>query len=431
MLPRMLGRARFGGVVVGLWFGLSAACSSSDFSGPAAEQDAGSVDSAATSDAGLDTGTTASDGGAVDAGCPALGASPDTVYVDGRAAAGGNGTATCPAKTIREGLSIIAGLASARRTLKVAGGTSTAPLVYEETAALVVKAQTTVDGDGVERVEVKGGGACAVAAQGCVFNLEGGASVQGLTIRPGARVGLALTPGILTGATAKNLLVTGATSLTNHAVLLKGAGGVELGPGFRAVGNEGAGVYVEEIFSLKVAAGGSNPNQFNENAGGIVMMRGTLNFDSGEVSKNRAAGVSLVSTPKHSVSNLVARDNGGPGIFLEAGAGLVLRNSTIVKNRVGIVAKFGALVDIDLGNSLGAGNNVLAGAEKNNKAAICFPTARNVKVNALGNKWSSCPPPAATLGGATCETLGAYQDIYYAPSVETAPPIDTSGCTPG
>lgn len=414
-------------LVVALSLVLTAACSSSNFD-VVDSVDSGGTDSASV-DSGADLGVPGGDTGA-DAGppsCGVLGTNPDTVYVDARFTGESNGTAACPAKSIREGLGILAGLTSGKRTLRIAGGTASAPIAYEETAALVVKNGTAVVGDGVERVTVRGGGACGTSQ--CVFVLEGGTSIEGMTIEPGARIGLAMIPGVLTGVAAKNVLVTRATGATNHAVYVKGQGAVELGPSFRATKNEGAGVMAEDIFSVHVLPS----SQFNNNGGGIVMIKGQLNFDGGEVNSNAAAGITLTSTPKHSITGLTARDNGGPGIFVDVGAGLKLRGSTLVKNRLGLLVKFGVTLDIDLGTTLDNGKNVFGtSAEKNNRAAICFATVRSTKLPGVGNKWSACP--IVTTPSSGCDALSSYSEIYYAaPSAGPDPgaPIDWGTCEPG
>jgi len=412
-------------------FSASAACSSGDFS-VAEEVDSGGIDTGSDLDSGsnLDSGSTSD--GSTDTGCAPLGANPDTIYVDARASGGAIGSAACPVRSIREALSIVASLPSAKRTVKVAGGTGGEPVVYNETSALVVKAQTSIVGDGPERVTVTGGGPAGPAQ--AVFVLEGKTSLEGITVIAGDKVGIAMMPAAFTVATVRSTTVTKAKGTTNVAVLVTGAGAAELGPAFRAEKNQTAGVWVEDIFALHVIATGSVPNAFNENGAGIVVQKGTLNFDGGEVNKNVGVGITLNATPKHNITGLVARDNGGAGITIENGAGLKLRNSTLLTNRFGLVVKFGLVADLDLGAADG-GKNVFGGSlERNYRAAICFQQAKNVKIPATGNKFSSCPPLATVLtDGVSCDAPpSAYADVLFYPfGTDPGPPLDTTGCTVG
>lgn len=399
---------------------LASACSGSNFEVPATD-DGGTSDSA-TSDSVV----------AGDACAPP--ADPDTIYVDARATTPGTGTAACPLKTVREGLAAIAALPSGKRTLKIAGGTAAAPLVYDESTQLVVKGQTSVVGDGPERVTITGGGACGSFS--CVMVLEGGASLEGVTVDAKIGNGLSLTPAAFTNVTVKNTVVTNAKGTMTAGARINGAGVVELGPAFRALKNEWQGVLVENVFSLRVVSGGSTPNAFNENTGGIGVIKGMLDFGGGEVAKNSEYGLYLASTPRHSVQNLDAHDNAVAAISLEPGAGLKLRNSKVVKNRVGLFVRFGLTVDIDLGTSVDAGKNVLGGADdKNERAAICFQQSRETRINAQANKWSACPPTVAPIPpGGGCDSLSSYQDVYYtAATTGTDPgaPIEFGSCSVG
>lgn len=406
---------------------LLSACSSSNFDVPV-------TDDGGTSEIGTsEIGTTDSATDDVGADTCALSANPDTIYVDARASGGGTGAATCPVKSVREGLAIIAALPSGKRTLKIAGGSASAPLVYDESSQLVVKSQTSIVGDGAERVVLTGGGPCGLDK--CVMLLEGGSSLEGVTVDAKIGNGLLLTPVAFTSVTVKNTTVTHSTGPMTAGLYVKGQGAVELGPGIRAVKNEGAGVGVEDIFSLRVMAADAAPNQFDDNSVGIVMSKGVLEFGGGSAQRNGKEGLYLAATPKHTVRNLVARENKGAGILLEPGAGLKLRGSTLVKNRVGVTVRFGLVADIDFGTAGDPGKNVFGGAgDKNDKAGICFAQSKSVRVNTQGDQWSACPPVVTGVSDSSgCESLPGYADIYFTAATSADPaPVDLgSSCTVG
>ncbi|MBI2388782.1 MAG: DUF1565 domain-containing protein [Deltaproteobacteria bacterium] len=415
-------------------------CSSSEFSlaGVDAEADTGQTTDAAGDSVPIgDSAPTVDEGvpgesGTVDANapCSVLAPAATVIYVDARNAREPVGTADCPFKSIREALSYVAGQPSAKRTIKVAGGTATAPLVYNETAGLVVKAATSIVGDGAERVTVTGGGACLTAQ--CVFLMEGGSTIEGVTINGGARIGLAMIPVAFSAVTARRMVVTDSKGTGLSGVVVNGKGTVDLGPEFRSTRHTVAGLYVDEIFSVRVIAGGTIPNAFNENGGGIVLSRGFLNFEAGEVRGNAANGIAILSNVKSTISNLVAKDNGAAGVLVEGSASLKMRSSMLVKNRVGLVFRYGTN-ELDLGTATDFGKNIFGGpSASNNKAAICLPHARTEKSPAVGNKWLVCGPTFLPLATETCETLSGYQDIRYAPSVDGAGiPFDATGCDVG
>lgn len=360
-----------------------------------------------------------------DAPCSPLG-SPLTIFVDARATRASVGSAECPARTIAEGLAIAAGLAPAKRTIRIAGTTGT-PLIYNETAVLNVKPSTAIVGTGSSQVVVTGGGVCKTTT--CLFVLEGATSIEGLTINAGGAVGLALGPAATTVSIARNLVVTGGTNAASVAIYVNGLGAVEIGPEVRAKDNAGVGLAIEAAVSAKVIN-----STFNDNLGGIVVSGGPLTIEGASTLRNKNHGVSLLSNAKHTISNLDARDNVGNGVNVDTTASLTLRTSTLVKNRIGLVFRFGATNQLDLGTFEANGGNLFGGKSAlNSKAAICLPHARNAKAPAVGNKWFVCDPTRIPLlGGATCEGISTYQDVYFAPfEAGSGPPLDWSGCSEG
>jgi hypothetical protein len=400
-------------------------CSSSDFEVATPSTEDSGVETTSEDTAAADAVVPIEDAPPLsDAPCSSLGAAT-TIYVDARTTRPSVGTAECPTKTIAEALAILARLPPAKRTVRIAGSTLT-PLVYNETSLLTVKPSTAIVGSGVSQVTVTGGGACGATT--CVFVLEGGTSIEGITIRPGAAVGLALGPTAGTTTIAKNVTVSGGTLAASAAVYVNGAGTVEIGPELRAKDNAGVGLIIETILSARVNA------FFNDNGGGIVVKGGVVNIEGGTALRNKTTGVALLSNAKHTIMNFDVRDNLANGIFVDGNAHLKMRATTVVKNRVGLQFRFGSANELDLGTSVDNGKNVFGGPSAlNSKAAICLPVARALKAPAVGNKWFVCEPTRLPLaGGSTCEGLSTYQDVYYLPVNTGDPaPLDWSACDVG
>lgn len=393
-------------------------------------------DSTAPVDAAIDAidavdAVDAVDAAPEDAGC-ILAADPADLYVDARVSGESTGTGACPLKTIREALALVAKLPDRIHIIHVAGGTDTAPLIYNETDTLVVRPKTRVVGAGAARVRVTGGGMCA-ETPGCVFFLQGDTVLEGVSVRGGSRVGLLLAPPAGALATARNVVISETRAGTLAGVFVNGAGSVNLGPAFQAVQNDGPGLYVGNVATLRVVAGGATPNAFNANANGMMVPKGTLNFESGEARDNKAAGLVLGMGGKHAVSKLVARGNVGPGILLETGAGLKLRGSTLVKNRFGVLVNVAlSPPEIDLGlTTADPGNNVFGGVtERNTIAGVCLTDATTTTRLAQGNNWSACGPLETPLGGSRCDTVSTYSDVYYV-AVGSVRPFDYGACKTG
>jgi hypothetical protein len=360
-----------------------------------------------------------------DAPCAPLGTS-STVYVDARATRTPIGSAECPAKTIADGLAIVAGLLPAKRTIRIAGTTGT-PLVYNETSVLRVKPGTAIVGTGITQVTVTGGAVCEKT--NCLFVLEGATSIEGLTINSSGAIGLAIGPGESTISTAKSVLVTGGTNAASVGVYINGPGSVELGPDLRVKDNAGVGLSIDVAASTKVVG-----SSFNDNLSGIIVRGGPIDIQNTAALRNKVHGVSLLSNAAHTITGLDARDNLLNGVYVESNASLKMRGSTLIKNRVGLVFRFGASNVLDLGTTGEPGGNYLGGkAGINNRAAVCLPISRATKAPAIANKWSVCDPTRVSLlGGAGCESITGYQDIYYAPfNTADPPPLDWTSCSEG
>lgn len=394
----------------------------------ASDPDAPSLPEVASEDAPKPVSDTAVD--PPDVGC-ARTANPTTIFVDPRNGGESSGSAACPLPTLAAALSLVATLPAGTHEVRLAAGTASAPMIYDLPEAAIVRNGTRLVGADPTTIVLKGGGTCGSFAQPCVMAMEGNTSLEGVTLEAAARVGLAIAPLAGTTAVVKNVVVQNGKTASAPGVLVAGGGSVDLGPDFKTLRHAGTGLLVQEVGTLRVLPAG---NAFDDCASGIVVQKGVLSFGGGEVLRSAWAGITLSSAVKHTVQSLVARDNIGPAILVDTGAGLKLRGSTIVKNRVGVLIRFGTTVDIDLGTTSDPGKNVLGGAtEKNNRAAICFPSARNVKLPASGNRWPACAPGVNLVGGLTCDTLTYYTDVFYTPLFTSDPgaPLDPGACDIG
>jgi hypothetical protein len=360
-----------------------------------------------------------------------------TLYVDKAASGPSSGAEACPFKTIREALEFI--------DIKLSPGTErtvrVAPGVYDESDGVRVKGKTRVVGAGESKTTVKGGSSGCPAPAGCVVVVQDSASLSGVTIESGERVGLYVAPA--SGATAKvsSTIVRGPGKKPTGAagVIVDGAGSAELGPSFQSVSAQATALVVVAAASVRVvnSVSPAPPNRFNDSALGIQVQKGKLEFLGGEAMGNTGAGLLLASGAAHAVTKLVARDN-FQGIVVEAPASLTLRGSTLLGNaRMGIVAK-GAPPKLDLGTASSVGDNVLhapSAPDANGRGGVCFSTAFNTgAIPAYGNAWSTCAGADAikvvALGPANCESVTGSADVFYT-AMYPGPVIDATKCRVG
>lgn len=445
-------------------------CSSSNFSlGSSSEGDSGlTIDDAvpdevgsvgaeidAEQDAEQDDGVVTADGGAVAEGgaddsavpvevpadaamdtwvdpgtpCGTLASDASTLYVNATSTREAVGTATCPFRTIKDALNAITGPVAGLRSVVVAGGAGS--VTYLESGALVLK-KTRLIGAGVGKVRIQGGGACGAAQ--CVIVLDGDSSVEGVTIDAGGRIGLMIAPnGSPSAPYAKNVVVRGATSEGGAATVVNGTGQVDLGPGFQAIYNAGIGVHVQAAGSVRVLAGA---NAFNDNKIGLLVGAGVLQFESGEVMRNKSSGLFLGSlSGTHLVRSATCKDNLGHGLVIEANVAVKVRSSSFVGNQIGVNVRnvlSAATTAIDFGTTADPGKNVFGTKlAKNSRASLCFPNSAKAKIPAYGNVWPACSLGEDFVGGLTCETLTRYADVFYtATAPESGLPLDLGGsCT--
>ncbi|MGZ3418470.1 MAG: hypothetical protein ACXVEE_11430 [Polyangiales bacterium] len=427
-------------------FALLSACSSSDF----AVAGEGAPDSQSSDGESTDTGTVVTDSESSDTGtvtsdapseaavCAPLDMAATTIYVDQRTTRTSIGTADCPTKTIKEALAIVGTLPSGKHTIKVAGGAVGSPITYAESSVLILKANTTLSGDGPARVVITGGGMCSGTP--CIVAMEGNSTLDGVKIDANGSksVPLVMTPGAFTNCVVSHTVITGVKGTTmNPGVFISGNGTVDLGPELVVQKNDSIGVYADSIFSIHVIAAG---NKFNENLAGLVMKVGGLNFDGGEVGNNASVGLSLgAANGTINITGLDAHDNGQHGLVVDKGASLKMRSSSLNKNgRFGLVFNFTTGLganDLDLGKALDLGKNLFGASTGSNKfGGICLPISRAAKGDAQGDKWSTCDPIQSAFPDSTgnCDaTPAAYADIWYAPNATATTPLTVAGCTVG
>lgn len=366
--------------------------------------------------------------------CTELVPNPPTVFVDKRSKRMAQGTSDCPFPTIKDALAFVAGLpgGSGKHTVQVVGGIAGTPLVYDE-PMLVIKPGTELRGDGAERVVITGGGACGTEGAVCMVIMEGNTALEGVTIDAKGlpKIPLAIGAPFLNWVVVKSTTVRGAADKT-PAMLVDGAGIVELGPELKINDNASTGIFVKSTGSIKL----NGFNQINRNLLGVYMVAGTFDINGAtEVIGNKSVGVAIAaSDKKHTIDGAIITDNASYGVYVD-GAGLKMRRTKLVRNDIGLMFRFLAGGnELDLGTHLSPGANILgAKLEANKRAAICLPTYRSTSSPARGNALYTCPttPTAIGEGEKVCDTLPAdYRDVYYgAPAVSTpAAPLDLGGC---
>jgi hypothetical protein len=415
-------------------------CSSSNFEVAASPDTAVAADTgapAADSDSPLSDSHDAVEASPPDtsAPCTELVANPPTVYVDKRSTRQAKGTSDCPFKSIKDGLAFVAALpsGSGKHTVQVVGGIAGAPLVYDE-PMLVIKPQTELRGDGADRVVITGGSACGAEGAVCMVVMEGNTALEGFTIdaKGANKTPLAIGAGVLQWVFVKSTTLRGAGEKAS-GMFTDGYGILELGPELKVIDNVGGGITVKSTGSMKL----NGLNQIKNNAIGIYMLAGQLDVvGPTEISANKSVGLALAASDKrHSLDGAIVADNASYGVYVDGGS-MKIRRSKIIRNDIGLLFRYGASNDLDLGTLVSPGDNTFGGKlELNKRAAICLPMYRATTSPARGNTFNVCPPipVAITEGEKVCDALPAmYNDVYYGVGMTTAsnPPLDITGCSP-
>lgn len=165
--------------------------------------------------------------------CTPIGAPLTTIYVDGKTTVtASNGASGCPFKTIQAAVTYAGMHPVAARTIKVAAGT------YNETGPVILKQRISLIGAGVTSTTIMGGGPC-LGIGNCVVRVEGGATLENVTVDASPTAKHA----IVTGSTdpggypvLKNVKATGAIGDGNAGILT--SAGSQLGPNVEASGNK-------------------------------------------------------------------------------------------------------------------------------------------------------------------------------------------------
>lgn len=406
-------------------------CASSDFKVGTTSD--GAVGDTEPADTATDTGT--GDGGGDGGACPPLGDSGEILVDSNTAATTSNGTATCPFKTIRDALAVTN--TTVARTVRVRG--TSGGRVYTETGSLVVKTGITLASDSIGSVVVQGaGGVCAGSGSTCIVQVNKGATLDGFIVK-GTTSGVTLVSISGSGtasappAVVKNTRATKAAGDGGFAFLVNDGG--QLGPNVEGTQNPAVpGLQIYGSAPVRVIG----PNTvFNNNLYGIRHEGGgVLTIEAGVATNSNTKSGVLVNTALgvvHSFSVLTAGANGDAGVFMQSGS-LVLRNSQLHgDNRIGLIANGSASVTLDLGTDSGVGNNFFGtnasgSAARNKQAGICLDPFV-IPVNAVGDKFSICPPSQGTIDGACTDALSGYHDIRYRTGATGT--IVTKICSPG
>jgi hypothetical protein len=428
----MPARLRHAGLFAALAAATSAsvACSSADFSVAAPGEDA-SADTGVVSDSASDVviqpGEVGSD--AVVTNCPTLN-DPTEVWVDAASTApkAATGASDCPFKQVTDAVAYLATLPVKPRTIRVRPGT------YDEPASVRVRSGITLQGAGIDKVTIKGGGTCLDSPSfTCVIGVDAGGLVDGVLV-DAASSG---KHGIATGAAGSagnpklsNLRVTGAIGEGLTGVLV--TAGALLGPAVDITGNStGLTIWGSQAVGF---TGGGNKIDANAEVGIDHQGTGVLSMGGGSVSRNAAGGIRVGQTslgtglnpPQHLIGNVTIANNGNFGINIGASAGIKLRNATILNNTLGVIATYGVNNVLDFGTSSTdpGGNTFGTTTAKNPHGALCLIATRNDSTPIAGDKFSGCPAVVTQLSGGGCDSVVASAvdaDVWYrglsAPSV--------------
>ena len=420
-------------------------CSSASFS--VEGEDTGAIADSATETGGDATSTDgAVESGGGDAvteagGCVAPLPNAADLYVNNTSTATiANGSIDCPFRAIQDALTFIGPTASSARRVHVKGSTPIVP--YPEVGALILHANVTLVGDGPISTRITASGGACPGPVMCDVYVEHGAVLDGFAVVAGARHGITTQTGYGSPAAAiRNVTAAGATGDGNFGILTKGS--ADVGPGISVTYNARAGLTSWGNGELRILGGGA-PNSFDYNGQSGLNIEGSahLTFNAGTCNNNVTNGIRFLVGPPgggaaHNISNLVARGNGQQGIHVYVGGhSLVIRNSTFLHNRFGILYTQGPSGTLDLGNGASNGNNVFssvsAPGDRNVNAAICIEAARTGTVTAEGDRWTSCPIVQNVVSA--CDGGPPYADVWFHPLVTggtPTPPISSStGCTP-
>ncbi len=395
------------------------------------------------------------DGTPTDTGCTLVGVDAVDVYVNKNSTAPSMGTASCPFKTIREASTM--GPPSTTRTIHVAGGTPT--VEYAENGLVDLGSNVTLLGDGASRVKIYCNSSCTTGGGSSWIgsvNLQGGATLDGVTVVSGTLAAHAISSaGVLVG-TAPKIKNTIARDAKNHGIYSQG--NLDIGPNVQATLNVGNGVMGtggsgSGTAALVRVSGTGNSFDGNGNCGLQIVGFSRLDFGGGTASNNGANGIAFGSyaTAAHVVTELTAKNNGVNGILASGGsASLRLRNSVLLANKsFGLRFTFNYATDayvppinsLDIGTSGGSpGNNTFGvgspTSDRNVKGSMCLDQSPGTgTVAAHTDKFATCAPLQVSATG--CDSLPTtgtgYVDIYYViKPVKGGPdPVSVSSCSVG
>jgi len=416
------------------------ACSSSDFTiAPPQGSDTGTgtadvaTDSGAGVDAGGDAVADALDAVVLDGGGSCgepVKPATTTVYVDAAAAAGGNGSAACPFRTLAEAAGTPNG--AGPRTVLIHAGT------YPEVVPIKVRSAEVyrADGSGAVKVVGKGTTPCAASSgDSCTFQLDANSKLDGLTIEGGSVANGVVASGG-TAAPQPSLVNTTVRSMLKDGVVVLGVG-AKFGPNTHIDGNAYSGVMVR---NGRVDVTGIG-NTFDGNKGGTyigatyvsgsgihVLKGASLFVDGGATANNNHTGVFFDAGGAGGVqtlSQLTATGNRSMGVFIAKGWQVTLRKCTLNKNTLyGLSVSYDSTTLLDIGGA-DMGNNVFGLASaKNGKAGLFLcRSPKTGSQQANGCSFGSCPPTQAAV--ANCDAVpAAYVDVAYSPDITGGESVD-------
>jgi len=314
--------------------------------------DGTTLDTAVADTAVADTGSVSDTGTVTDTGsCPTLvlGGAIEDVYVDKSAAAGGNGTKTCPFKTVLQATSLAApGSSTTTRTIHVKGNVAAPD--YVETNALILASKVvltsnydTASDGAVANVRLIARGDCtsltgAGTTTYCAVGMNVGSRLELVTVR--STTGVSTGHAVLTtsalpasGGAPPRIVDVNAENANESAIRVYGS--VSVGPRVNAR-NSGQGLNASRVTGAARAVinvldaaslSGAPSNSFSSNRGNGFGAFGdfVITIEGLTASSNSNNGIVIgtpytaTTTTSHNLTNVQASSNGVHGFRLISG----------------------------------------------------------------------------------------------------------------
>jgi len=414
------------------------------------------LDTGTVTDTGVLLDTSVVDTGPVDtgpdtSGCPTLvlGGATEDVYVDKNAAFAGNGTKTCPFRTIRAATALAApGVSTTLRTIHVKGYLSSpdyvetgGPVVLAAKVTLTSNYDTNTDGNRAAVRIVARGDCSSVAgfAAQCAVAMNNASRIERVSVRNPALSSTTTGHDILTTATlpASGVAAPRITEVICDQAYESGIrvlGSADVGPTVNAISNRNGGLVAQRSLSGVATAtvrvldapslSGAPSNNFSNNSGHGISVFGAfeLTIEGASTASNTGYGVQIgtpytaTTTTYHSLSNIQSTYNGNSGFRLLSGEAR-FASSTSWINRFNYNRNWG--IETTLGDSLGSARLTLLPLASSTPGPT---TAHEARFNGVGGVRVAQVTPAGTsahaISSLTTSSNGSTSVPGYGISIE-------------